>query len=334
MNLLVTGVAGFIGSHLAERFLERGDAVVGLDSFDPFYDRSFKEANLATLRNCADLIEGDILDDAALDRAFSIRPVDVVVHLAALAGVRPSLRHPSRYQRVNVEGTARVAEAAARHGVRRLIFASSSSVYGDGAAPVPGAPPSALARPSLETDPADAPLSPYAASKRAGELLLRSLAHARGLDVTALRYFTVYGPRQRPDMAVSSFARAILRGDELTLFGGGAMSRDYTYIADAVDGTQGAVDVAAARGERDAPGEPASFRIYNLGSGRPVPLVALVAALGEALGRAPRVVPAPAPPGEVRATLASIDAARRDLGYAPRTSLDEGIRSFVRWYHR
>jgi UDP-glucuronate 4-epimerase len=320
MNLLVTGVAGFIGSHLAERLLERGDGVVGLDDFDPFYDRAQKEANLGAIRGRAEVIDGDILDEGALERAFSAGPIDAVIHLAALAGVRPSLQQPSRYQRVNVEGTARVAEAAIRHGVRRLVFASSSSVYGDGAA-------GAVA--SVETDRADAPLSPYAASKRAGELLLRSLSHARGLDVTALRYFTVYGPRQRPDMAVHAFARAIARGEVVTLFGGGAPSRDYTYVGDAVDGTLRAIDAAAGRGGggEGAPG----FRIYNLGSGRPVSLAELVGAIGEALGRAPRVAHAPAPPGEVRATLASIEAARRDLGYDPRTPLRDGICHFVRW---
>ena len=319
MNIIVTGVAGFIGSHLAERLLQRGHAVVGLDSFDPFYERSLKEANLAAIRGRAEIVEGDILDDAALDRAFARAraregaPVDLVVHLAALAGVRPSLRQPARYQRVNVEGTARVAEAALRHDVRRLVFASSSSVYGDGAS-----------APVTEDDRADAPLSPYAASKRGGELLLRSLSHASGLDVIALRYFTVYGPRQRPDMAVHAFARAIERGDALTLFGGAESSRDYTYIDDAIDGTARAVDALLSR---SAPG----FRIYNLGGGRPVPLAALVAALGDELGRAPRVTRAPAPPGEVRATLACIDAARRDLGYEPAVSLEEGLRRFVAW---
>ncbi|HSN99038.1 MAG TPA: SDR family NAD(P)-dependent oxidoreductase [Candidatus Nanopelagicales bacterium] len=310
MNVLVTGVAGFIGSHLAERLLERGSRVVGLDSFDPYYDRAAKEANLAAIRPRATVVEGDILDEAALDRAFSAAPIDVVVHLAALAGVRPSLRQPARYQRVNVEGTALVAEAALRRGARRVVFASSSSVYGD----APGA--------AVEGDRADAPLSPYAASKRGAELVLASMAHACGLDVVALRYFTVYGPRQRPDMAVRAFARAIDRGEPLTLFGDGS-SRDYTYIDDAVEGTLRAID---------APG--AGFRVYNLGSGRPVELSALCALLGEALGREPELLRVPAPPGEVRATLASIEAARRDLGYRPATPIDDGIRRFVDWYRR
>ncbi len=311
MKLLVTGIAGFIGSHLAERLLARGDTVVGLDSFDPFYARAIKERNLEGVRPRAQVIEGDILDEALLDEVFREGGFDAVVHLAGLAGVRPSLSQPARYQRVNVEGTTLLAEAALKHHVRRFVFASSSSVYGASAQ-----------APFAETERADEPLSPYAASKRSAELVLRSLCHVRGLGVSVLRYFTVYGPRQRPEMAIHAFCRAIDQEQPIPIHGNGGSSRDYTYVDDAVAGTVSAVDHA---------GE--GFRVYNLGGGsRPTTLFQLVSHLSDALGKPARIEHRPEVVGDVQHTVADISAARAALGYAPAVDIREGVKRFVMWY--
>jgi UDP-glucuronate 4-epimerase len=312
MKLLVTGIAGFIGSHLAERLLDRGDSVVGVDNFDVFYDRQIKEKNLGRVRGRAEIVEADILDEAKIEEVFATHGgFDVVVHLAALAGVRPSVAQPARYQRVNVEGTARLSEIALRHGAARLVFASSSSVYG-----------ASKRLPFAEDDRADEPVSPYAASKRAAELVLRALSHTHGLGVTALRYFTVYGPRQRPEMAIHAFCRAIDRGEPISLHGTGDATRDYTYVDDVIDGTLRAIDRV---------GE--GYRVYNLGAGeRPTTLKEVVALLSEALGKPARVVTNPAVIGDVEHTIADITAARSALGYEPKTSIREGIARFTAWY--
>jgi UDP-glucuronate 4-epimerase len=314
MLILITGAAGFIGSHLAERLCARGDEVVGIDNFDPFYGRAVKEANLAVLRRGPrfSLVEGDIRDAAALERAFAQRRPDLVVHLAALAGVRPSLADPARYADVNVTGTQRVIDAAAAHGVRRLVFASSSSVYGLDSEP-----------PFKESDPCLKPVSPYASTKRAGELLLFTAHHLNALDVTCLRFFTVFGPRQRPDLAIHKFARLIAAGQPIELYGDGSSSRDYTFIDDIVDGVVAAVDEAAGA----APG----YRIYNLGGSRTTTLLQLVDLLGKALGKTPRVEWRPEQPGDMQRTLADLTLATRALGYAPHVTMDDGIRRFVDW---
>jgi UDP-glucuronate 4-epimerase len=315
MRLLVTGMAGFIGSHLTERLLARGHEVTGLDNFDPFYDRRVKEANLAAVGR-ERLIEGDVLDTSGpqtpgpLDRILGAARHDAVVHLAALAGVGPSLAAPARYMRVNVEGTMLVAEAMVRHGVRRMVFASSSSVYG-GNTKVP----------FDEEDRVDDPVSPYAASKRAGELALQAAVHSTGIAATALRFFTVYGPRQRPDMAIHKFVRAIDRGEPVLLRGDGATSRDYTYVDDIVDGVVAAI-------ERDTPG----FRAYNLGGCHATRLDDLVARIGAALGKTPKVEVVSEMRGDVQHTLAGVARAHAELGYDPQVGLDEGLRRFVAWH--
>jgi UDP-glucuronate 4-epimerase len=317
MLVLITGAAGFIGSHLAERLCARGDDVVGVDNFDPFYGRAIKEANLAALRGLPrfSLVEGDVRDAGALERAFAPRPPEVVVHLAGLAGVRPSLAEPARYADVNVTGTQRVVDAALSQGVRRLVFASSSSVYGLDSQP-----------PFKESDPCLEPVSPYASSKRAGELLLFVAHHLQPLDVTCLRFFTVFGPRQRPDLAIHKFARLIAAGQPIELYGDGSSSRDYTFIDDIIDGVVAAID--------EKTGQPSGYRIYNLGGSRTTTLLQLVELLGQALGKTPRVEWRPEQPGDMKRTLADLTLSARSLGYAPRVSMEDGIRRFVEWLDR
>jgi UDP-glucuronate 4-epimerase len=317
MIVLVTGSAGFIGSHLAERLTARGDRVIGFDNFDAFYPREVKEANLESLRSRASffLVEGDVRAAGDLERALARTggTVDAVVHLAALAGVRPSLREPQRFYDVNVMGTLQVFEACRRTAVRRVLFASSASVYGaDSAVPF------------RESDPCARPLSPYAATKRAGELTAWNAHHLHGMAVTSLRFFTAYGPRQRPDLAIHKFTARIARGEPVELFGDGGSSRDYTFIDDLIDGVIAALD-------RQAASEP-GYRVYNLGGSRGTSLGDLVEIVGRALGQSPRIVRQPAPPGEMPDTLADISLARRELGYAPRVSLVEGVSRFVDWW--
>ena len=314
MRVLVTGAAGFIGSHLSERLVARGDEVVGLDNFDPFYPRAVKERNLATLAASPrfSLVEGDLRRPADLERAFDESRPDCVVHLAALAGVRPSLADPARYADVNVLGTVRVTEAARARGVRRIVFASSSSVYGLDSEP-----------PFKESDPCVRPVSPYASTKRAGELGLFTSHHLYGLDVTCLRFFTVYGPRQRPDLAIHKFARLILAGKPIELFGDGGTSRDYTWVDDIIDGVVASIDEQG----RGAP----AFRIYNLGGSRTTTLLRLVELLSDALGKKPVVEWQPEQPGDMKRTLADVSLAGRALGYAARVPIEEGIARFAAW---
>jgi UDP-glucuronate 4-epimerase len=313
MRILVTGAAGFIGSHLCERLCARGDQVLGFDSFDPFYPRAVKEGNLTGLRGDPRfaLLEGDLRDAAAVAQAFQRAQPEVVVHLAALAGVRPSLLDPARYAEVNVTGTQRVVDGVRAAGARRLVFAPSSSVYGLDSQP-----------PFKESDPCLKPVSPYASTKRSGELLLFTAHHLYALDVTCLRFFTVFGPRQRPDLAIHKFARRIAAGQPIELYGDGTTSRDYTFIDDILDGVVAAIDQPAP--------EPA-YRLYNLGGSRPVPLAKLVELLGAALGTKPVVTYGVEQPGDMKRTLADLNLSHKELGYAPKISMEEGIARFVDW---
>ncbi len=308
---LVTGGAGFIGSHLCERLRGEGVEVTALDSFDPFYDPRLKERNLARLAGDQGfhLVRGDIRDEAAVEELFASGSFDTVFHLAARAGVRPSLEQSRVYHDVNVTGTVVLLEAARRHHVGRFLFGSSSSVYGNNEKV-----------PFAEDDPVDHPVSPYAASKRAGELAAHTYHHLYGMDVICLRFFTVYGPRQRPEMAIRKFTRSILEGKPVPRFGDGNTVRDYTYIDDIIDG----VLAAARRGQ--------GYRIYNLGESRTTSLTELIGLLSQALGRAAVVEPRPHQPGDVRRTFADITRAREEIGYAPRVDMAEGIRRFVEWY--
>jgi UDP-glucuronate 4-epimerase len=311
-RILVTGGAGFIGSHLVERLLERGDAVVVFDNFDTFYDPRLKRRNLAgplaVHPGRLTVVEGDIRDRAALDTVFAAHAPEAVVHLAARAGVRPSIEDPALYDDVNVRGTGLLLEACRRHGVSRMIFGSSSSVYGN-----------SREVPFSEDARVDRPVSPYAATKAANELQCYTHHHLFGLNVFCLRFFTVYGPRQRPEMAIHKFARLMLEGRPLPRFGDGRTERDYTYIEDILDGVVKALDRVSG------------FGIYNLGESKRVPLARLIDLLEDALGVRARVEAQPEQPGDVKMTCADITRARRDLGYDPQVPIEEGIRRFAAW---
>ncbi len=309
---VVTGGAGFIGYHTVRALLQAGHGVVILDDLsDAPYPRAEKVRNLGDLRaefGSIELLEACITDRAAIAPAFA--GAERVIHLAGLAGVRPSFREPARYSRVNVEGTATVLELAIDHGVRRVAFASSSSVYGN-STPLP----------AHEDAPAIAPESPYAASKRGAELVARAIGkRAPHLACAALRFFTVYGPRQRPEMAITLFTRAVLARRPNTVFGDGSMRRDFTHVSDIVRGILAALE-----------GCPVGFRPYNLGSSSPVDLKELVRAIGEAAGETPIVEPAPVPLGDVDATYADVRRAKDELGWEPTVKLADGLRTVVGW---
>jgi UDP-glucuronate 4-epimerase len=311
MRLLITGVAGFIGSHLARRLADRGDTLVGLDDFDEtLYPASLHRRNLATVADRLRFVEGDILDGGLVEKLVGDKP-DVVVHLGALAGVRPSIAQPKRYQRVNIEGTLNLLEACRAAGVKRFVFASSSSVYG--------------ARsnvPFRESDPADRPASPYAATKRAGELLCANYTYLHGISTTALRFFTVYGPRQRPEMAIHKFAHLIHTGQPVPLFGDGSTARDYTYVDDIVDGIVAAIDRC----------EGGEYRVYNLGGSRTTTLARLVELIEQNLGKKAIIERHPDQPGDVPITFADVTLAGKELGYSPRMPIEDGIARFCAWY--
>src|SRR5256712_12508370 len=309
--ILATGGAGFIGSHLAEALLKEGREVVVLDNFDDFYLPEVKRRNLEPLAGRPGFMvaEGDIGDQALVDKVFSTHPVGVVVHLAARAGVRPSIQQPLLYCDVNVNGTAVLLEACRRHGIGKFIFGSSSSVYGNN-----------TQLPFSEKDNVDRPISPYAATKKAGELLCATYHELYRLNVFALRFFTVYGPRQRPEMAVHKFTRLIDRGLPVPRFGDGSTRRDYTYITDIIDGVLRSIERVQG------------FEIINLGGSETTRLGELIGLLENHLNRKAVVDEEPGQPGDVVATYADVDKARRLLGYAPKVHVDEGIGRFVEWY--
>jgi UDP-glucuronate 4-epimerase len=312
MRTIVTGGAGFIGSNLVDRLLGDGAEVTVVDNFDAFYPRTAKESNLAAaLRNprCR-LVELDIRNGEQVKRLVEQYHPDAIVHLAARAGVRPSIDDPALYTDVNVMGTVRWLEASARLEPRpRFVYASSSSVYGDRSD-----------APFRETDSVDLPVSPYAATKKACELLAFTFHHLYGLPTTGLRFFTAYGPRNRPDLAIAKFTRLIDRGEPVPMFGDGTTRRDYTFIADVVDGVVRAIEQCSG------------YHIYNLGNSSPVDLKMLIEAIGKALGKTPRIKQLPEQPGDVRQTFACIDRARGDLGFTPKTPFADGLSEYVAWY--
>ncbi len=311
MSVLITGGAGFIGSHVASQLLDQGEKVIIVDNFNDFYDPAIKRKNVAELEaHGTPLIhEVDILDQGGLRRVFADSGPRVVIHLAAWAGVRPSLERPALYSSVNVTGTVYLLELAREFKVPCFIFGSSSSVYG-GSHRVP----------FTEDDPADNPVSPYAATKRAGELLCRTYSHNFGMNITCLRFFTVYGPRQRPEMAIHKFARLIWEGREVPVFGDGSSRRDYTYVDDIVQGILNSVHVN--------PG----FAVINLGESQTLSLLDLIGLLEGALGKKARLQFLPDQAGDMAITYADISRAREVLGYNPSTPVQEGIRKFAEWF--
>ena len=309
MNVLVTGGAGFIGSHTVEALLQRGHRVTVVDDFNDFYDPSVKRRNAATFRGQAELVEADIRDAVRLKDVFTQGRFETVIHLAARAGVRPSLAQPQLYAEVNVVGTQHMLELSRAFGVRKFIFGSSSSVYGVN-----------QKLPFSEDDPIFKPISPYAATKLAGEAMCHVYHHLYGLDMVCLRFFTVYGPRQRPDLAIYKFTRAIAAGKPIELFGDGSARRDYTYIDDILQGIMACME------------RTFGFELINLGESQTTPLRDLVALIERVVGRKAVVRTLPPQPGDVPVTFADIAKARRLLGYNPQVKIEDGIPRFVEWF--
>ena len=320
MKAIVTGAAGFIGSHLSERLLKDGWTVVGVDNFDNFYDPQVKRGNIKDcLKNkLFKLVEADIRDSSAMNKvtdegvdSTSSPQADVIVHLAARAGVRPSIAQPAIYSDVNINGTVTLLEAAKKNNIKKFVFASSSSVYGNN-----------RKVPFSEDDNVDFPISPYAATKKAGELICHTYHHLNGIATTCLRFFTVYGPRQRPDLAIHKFTKLIEEGKPISVYGDGSMMRDFTYIDDIIDGTVGAIDKCAG------------YNIYNLGESRPVTVNTLISEIEKALGKKAVIERLPLQPGDVERTYADVTKAHRDLGYNPNTDISDGLKRFVEWFRQ
>jgi UDP-glucuronate 4-epimerase len=310
-NILVTGGAGFIGSHLSESLLQQGHKVICLDDFNDYYDPQIKRWNIASIvsNNRFKLVEGDILDLNLLRQIFAESQIEIVVHLAARAGVRPSIKRPLLYQQVNVEGTTNLLEMAKQFNIEKFIFGSSSSVYGE-----------CKEVPFSEEAPVDHPISPYAATKKACELICYTYYHLYRLPISCLRFFTVYGPRQRPDMAIHKFTKLIYHGEKVPMYGNGDTRRDYTYVADIIDGINKAIECC-----RD-------YQIYNLGESKTVELRKLIDLIAGCLNVEPQIEILPTQPGDVSITYADISKSKREIGYDPKVHIEQGIERFVAWY--
>ncbi len=313
MQYLVTGGAGFIGSSLIEKLLEQGVSIVAIDDFNNYYNPQFKEENIESFLSDSgfELYRIDITDQRKLDRVFEEEQPDKVIHLAARAGVRPSLEDPLLYQKVNIEGTLNILEACRKYQVKQLIFASSSSVYG-GQTGVPFS----------EEDRADRPISPYAATKRAGEMLCFNYHHLYHLPITCLRFFTVYGPKGRPDMAPYLFTELVSKNKTLKMFGDGTSQRDYTYIDDIVTGILFSLE------------KELEFEIINLGNSKTIELKYFINLVGKLLNKKPRIKQLPEQPGDVPTTYADITKAKKLLDYNPKTSFEDGMEKLVGWYQK
>jgi UDP-glucuronate 4-epimerase len=318
-TVLVTGGAGFIGSHVCEALLRRGDSVVALDNFNNFYAQKIKRSNVHAIRKTAEeqrgsfaLEEGDIRDNGFLAEAFDRHKIDAVIHLAAYAGVRPSIENPQLYTEVNVLGTTNLLEMMKTQGIKRHVFASSSSVYGNN-----------RKIPFSENDPVDKAISPYAATKKAGEVICYTYHHLYGINTACLRFFTVYGPRQRPDLAIHKFTKLILAGQPIPFYGDGSMKRDFTYIDDIVEGVLKALDWAE--------GVSPKYDIFNLGNSTPMALSDLVKTIEKVVGKNAMIDKLPQPPGDVDCTYADISHAKKILNYQPSTDVTSGIVQFVHW---
>jgi UDP-glucuronate 4-epimerase len=312
-TILVTGAAGFIGSHLSETLARHEYQVIGLDNFDDFYDPAIKRQNITTLSGLPNfrLEQGDVRDTALLNRLFQAKDITAVVHLAARAGVRPSIQNPRLYLDVNIGGTINLLEAIRNQGVERFILASSSSVYGIN-----------NEVPFKEDSRIDNPTSPYASSKAAAELFCRTYSNLYGISVVVLRLFTVYGPRQRPEMAIHQFVRKIDKGEAIPVFGDGSAKRDYTYVSDVVNGIERAMQF---------PNED-NFAVFNLGDSSPISLKDLIAVIESSLGKKAKINRLPVQAGDVPITVADISRAKKCLGYKPEVTIEKGIPLFVEWY--
>ena len=310
-TILITGGAGFIGSHLCETLLRQENNVICLDNFNDYYNPEIKRQNIKNLASEKKftLVEDDILNLDFLQDYFKNNKIDVVVHLAARAGVRPSIKHPLLYQKVNVQGTNNLLEVAKEFGVKKFIFASSSSVYGENEKV-----------PFSEDDFVDNPISPYASTKKAGELICYTYYHLYKLPITCLRFFTVYGPRQRPDMAIHKFTKSILWGEKITMFGDGTSKRDYTYITDIIDGICKSIEHCKA------------YHIYNLGESKTIALKNLIELISNNLGKRPNIEVLPNQPGDVPITYADVSKAKQEIGYNPKVNIEQGIEKFVQWF--
>jgi len=313
MKILVTGCAGFIGSHVAEELLKRGDSVVGVDNINDYYDVKFKKQNLEILKKYPGFVfyKEDICDYGALKKIFEKEKPDKIVHLAARAGVRPSIEKPLLYEEVNVKGTLNLLGLAKDCKVKSFVFASSSSVYGN-----------QKKIPFSETDNVDNPISPYAATKKAGELLCHTYHHLYSMKIACLRFFTVYGPRGRPDMAPYLFVQGVMGGTPITKYGDGKSKRDYTFIADIVKGVIAAVD------------KELEFEIINLGNNKPVELNEFISIVEKLTGKKAVINSMPMQPGDVNITYADIRKAKKLLGYKPETGFEAGMQIFVEWYKK
>jgi UDP-glucuronate 4-epimerase len=321
--IVVTGGAGFIGSHLTKTLLKSGQKVVVLDNFNDFYDPNIKWGNIQEIKKIVEkldlpaqnlqVIEGDIRDAGQLDKLFASFPSQLVVHLAAMAGVRPSISAPMLYNDVNTNGTINLLDSCKKYEVKKFVFASSSSVYGNN-----------KKLPFAETDFVDHPVSPYAATKRAGELICHTFHHLYGMDIACLRFFTVYGPGQRPDLAIHKFTKLIVNDEDLPFYGDGSTERDYTYIDDIIAGTLKAIDwVQAGQG---------LYEIFNLGESRTVTLKHMVETLEKVIGKKAKLERLPLQTGDVQRTFADITKAQKILGYNPTTAFEDGIEKFIQWY--
>ncbi len=308
-HYLITGGAGFIGSHLTERLLSEGNRITIIDDFNTYYDPEIKHQNLAAVRDEITLVEGDIRDAILVERTFAKGQFDQVIHIAARAGVRPSIKDPKLYFTTNIDGTFNLLDACRYHGVKRFTFASSSSVYGVN-----------KKVPFAETDALERTISPYAATKLAGEQICSNYAHLFGIHCQCLRFFTVYGPRQRPDLAISKFTQRILAGEPIQQYGDGSTARDYTYIEDIINGV-----VAASQYDEN------SFEIFNLGGSATTTLSELIQMIEAATGKKATIEYLPDQPGDVPRTFADVSKAHKLLGYEPQTPIAEGIRKYVDW---
>lgn len=322
-TIVVTGGAGFIGSHLCEALLQKGHKVITIDNFNDYYDPNIKRSNvratqeLVKINKLADdsykVVEGDIRDTDFLNRVFVENNVDTIVHLAACAGVRPSIQNPVLYTDVNINGTVNLLEMSKKHNIKSFVFASSSSVYGNN-----------IKVPFSEEDVVDNPISPYAATKKAGELLCHTYHSLYNINMACLRFFTVYGPRQRPDLAIHKFTRLISEGQPIPYYGDGSSERDYTYIEDIIDGVTKAIEWAS-EGEN-------KYEVFNLGESNTISLKRMVEAIEYAVGKKAKINKMPMQPGDVNRTFADVSKAKRDLVYNPKWHFEDGISKFVEWY--